>query len=124
MSDTTNRIAGIAYLQIDGETHMLAGELTYSPIKVKRETKSGQDGVHGYGEMPAPPFISGTLRDSGSLTVADFNAMTNVTVTLNLANGKTVIGRNMWTVDAQEVNTTEGTFDLKFEGFDGCITEQ
>ena len=46
-----------------------------------------------------------------------FNAMTNVTVTVELANGKTIIGRNMWTVEAQEVKTAEATFEVKWEGF-------
>ena len=36
------------------------------------------------------------------MSVADFNAMTNVSVVAELANGKTIVGRNMWTVDAQD----------------------
>lgn len=118
MSDTTNRLAGIAYVMVDGTNYMLSGELTYSVSEISRETLLGQDRVHGYSEKPYAGFISGTFRDAGGLTVADFNGMTNVTVTLNLANGKTIIGRNMWTVDAQEVKTQEGTFDVKWEGPD------
>ncbi|MFZ6690229.1 phage tail tube protein [Undibacterium sp. SXout20W] len=117
MADTTNRLAGIAYLSVDGQTYMLAGDLTYSPSKVTRETIVGQDRVHGYSEKPHPGSISGTIRDAGGLSVAAFNAMTNVTVTCELANGKTVVGRNMWTADAQEVKTAEGTFEVKWEGF-------
>ncbi len=117
MSDNTNRLAGIAYLSVDGQSYMLAGDLSYGVSTVKRETLAGQDRVHGYSEMPVAGFVSGTLRDGGSLTVADFNAMSNVTVTLELANGKTIIGRNMWTVEAQEVKTQEGTFEVRWEGF-------
>jgi hypothetical protein len=124
MADNTNRLAGIAWISMDGQNHMLAGELTYSPADVERESLVGQDRVHGYGEKPRAPFISGSLRDAGTLTVKDFNSMTNVTVTLELANGKIVVGRNMWTVEAQEVKTPEATFEIKFEGFSGCITEQ
>lgn len=116
MADTTNRLAGIAYLSVDGQSYMLAGDLAYSPSKVTRETLIGQDRVHGYSEKPHAGFISGSFRDAGGLTVADFNAMTNVTVTAELANGKTIIGRGMWTVDAQEVKTAEATFDVKWEG--------
>ena len=116
MADTTNRLAGIAYLSVDGQSYMLSGDLAYNPSTVTRETATGQDGVHGYIEKPHAGYISGTLRDAGGLTVASFNAMTNVTVTAELANGKTVVGRNMWTVDAQEVKTAEGTFDVKWEG--------
>ncbi len=35
---------------------------------------------------------------------------------LTLANGKTIIGSNMWCVNAQEVKTTDGTFEVRFEG--------
>jgi hypothetical protein len=50
------------------------------------------------------------------LTVADFNQMTNVTISLSLANGKQVVGRNMWCTGVQEVKTQEATFEVKFEG--------
>lgn len=115
MADTTKRLAGVAYLSVDGQSYMLAGDLSYSVSSISRETLIGQDRVHGYSEKPHAGSISGTLRDAGGLTVADFNAMTNVTVTCELANGKTVIGRNMWTTDAQEVKTAEGTFEVKWE---------
>jgi hypothetical protein len=117
MADTTNRLAGVAYLSVDGQSYMVAGEISYSVSRVKRESLSGPSGVQGYSEQPIPGSISGSLRDAGSLTVADFNAMTNVSVTVELANGKTIIGRNMWTVESQEVKSGEATFDVKFEGF-------
>lgn len=117
MADTTNRLAGVAYITVDGKSYMLAADATYSVSKVKRETLSGQSGVQGYSETPIPGTISGTFRDAGSLTVADFNAMTNATVMLELANGKMIVGRNMWTVESQEVKTQEATFEVKFEGF-------
>src|SRR5450830_379544 len=117
MADTTNRLAGVAYLSVDGQSYMLAGEVSYSVSRVKRESLSGPSGVQGYSEMPIPGSISGQFRDAGVLTVAKFNAMTNVSVTVELANGKTIVGRNMWTVDSQEVKSGEATFDVKFEGF-------
>ena len=116
MADNTNRLAGVAYLTVDGQSYILSGELSYGVSTRKRETLSGQDRVHGYSEMPIPGFISGTLRDSGQLSVASINAMTNVNVTVELANGKTIIGRNMWTVEAQEVKTAEATFEVRWEG--------
>lgn len=117
MADTTNRLAGIAYVTVDGQSYMLSGDLAYVVSKVSRETLIGQDSVHGYSEKPHPGSISGTFRDAGNLTVADFNAMTNVTVVAELANGKIITGRNMWTVEAQEVKTAEGNFEVKWEGF-------
>lgn len=123
MADTTNRLAGVAYITVDGANYRLVGELSYGPSKVKRDTLTGQDAVHGYSEMPVPGFISGTFRDAGGLKVADFNAMTNVTVVAELANGKTVIGRNMWQVgEALEVKTQEATVDVRWESAD--VSEQ
>jgi hypothetical protein len=116
MADLTNRLAGIASITVGGTTYLLQGALTWSPSKVTRDTLAGQDQVHGYKEMPVAGFISGTLRDTDSLTVADFNAMTNVTVAIDLANGKQVIGRNMWCVNVQEVKSEDATFEVRFEG--------
>jgi hypothetical protein len=117
MADTTNRLAGLCNLTIDGQSYMVTGDLSYSPSKVSRETLVGQDRVHGYSEKPHAGFISASLRDAGGLTVAAVNAMTNVSVVAELANGKTIVGRNMWSVNEQEVKTAEGTFEVKWEGF-------
>jgi hypothetical protein len=116
MADNTNRLAGVASITVGGVNYLLQGELSYSPSTVMRDTLAGQDQVHGYKEMPVAPYISGTLRDTNNLTVQDFNQMTNVTVSLSLANGKSIVGRNMWCVKVQEVKATEATFEVRFEG--------
>ena len=36
MSDNTNRLAGIAYLSVDGQSYMLAGDLSYGVSTVTR----------------------------------------------------------------------------------------
>lgn len=116
MGDTTNRLAGTAEVTVDGVTIMVAGQFKYSPSTVKRETLTGMDTVHGYKEKPVAGFISCQVRDSGGTTVADFNGQTNVTVTAMLANGKTIIGSGLWTVEAQEVDSEDAVFDVRWEG--------
>jgi hypothetical protein len=117
MAIDSSRLAGTAYLTVDGVNYMLVGQLKYSPSKVSRESLVGQDGPHGFKEMPRVGSISMTLRDSGTLKVGDFNTnMVDVTVVARLANGKAVSGAHMWCVDAQEVDTNDGTFEVKFEG--------
>lgn len=123
MAIDPNRLAGEAELTVDGQTYMVAGDFKYSPGSVTRETLIGQDQVHGYKEMPRAPFISASLRDSGGLTVAALNTMTSVTISAILSNSKQVIGRGMWTVEAQEVDTQEAKLEVKFEGLQGCVTE-
>lgn len=123
MADTTNRVAGTAHFSVDGVAYALIGEMEYNPSSVTRESAVGQDGVHGYIEKPMAPHISATLRDIGGISVADLNAMTNTTVTLELANGKLVIGRNMWTVEDQTAKATDGSIEVKWEGLQGSVTE-
>ena len=121
MGDNTNRVAGTAYLAVDGVSYALVGELEYNASLVERESAIGQDGVHGFIEKPMAPHISGSIRDMNNLSVADLNAMTDVTVTLQLANGKLVIGRNMWTVSSITAKATDGTVEVKFEGLQGSV---
>lgn len=120
---TTNRLAGLANLSIGGVTYLLQGEFKYSPGIVDRETLIGMDQVHGYKETPRAPFIEGRLRDANSVVVAAFNALTGVNISVTLANGKTITGSNMWTTKAQEVDSMEALFDVRFEGQQGAVTE-
>lgn len=122
MADTTNRLAGTAYLSVDGVTYMLVGDFEYSPSVLARESLTGMDGVHGYSEKPQASHISGTLRDSNGLSVASLGQMTNVTVVAELANGKTIVGRNMWTVESQTAKSADATIEVKWEGL--SVTEQ
>jgi hypothetical protein len=111
-----NRLAGTASLTVDGQNYLLVGDFEYNPSTVTRESLVGMDDVHGFSEKKRVGSISGTLRDTGGLTVADLNAMDNVTVVAQLGNGKTIIGRNMWTVEDQTVKSTDATVEVKFEG--------
>lgn len=122
MAANPNRLAGTAFVSVDGTSYMVAGEFEYSPSKVSRETLVGQDRVHGFSEKPIAPHISATLRDSAGLSVASLNAMDNVTVNAQLANGKSIVGRNMWTVESQTAKAADGTIEVKWEGPD--VTEQ
>lgn len=110
------RRAGVASMTIDGEAVDVASDLAYDPSTVKRESLPGQSGIQGFSEMPKTGTMGCKIRDSGSMTVATFNAKTNSTIVAILANGKTVYGDGMWCTDVSEVTTAEATFDVKFEG--------
>jgi hypothetical protein len=114
-----NRLGGVASVTIDGRTFSIVGEGTYRPSSSKRESLVGQDGYHGYSEMPQPGKISWKGRDSGAVNIGALNEAANVTVVLVLANGKTVVGRNMArTGEPIEVNSEDATFSVEFEGAD------
>lgn len=112
------RLAGITGVTIEGNAFMLVSDLTWSPSKWKRETLVGLDSVHGFSEVPLQGFVEMTLRDSGDISVGDFNEFRCVEVLVALANGKVVGGANMWCVSALEVRAAEGTFQVRFDGID------
>lgn len=120
------RIAGTAFLAVDGQTLPLVGDFEYMPSTVSREPLLGMDGVHGYTEKPVAGWIKGTIRDAGGLKVADLNAMVGVTVTCVLANGKTVTGRNMWQngTEPPSGKSAEATIEMEWAGVQGSVTER
>lgn len=122
MAAIKNFIAGTAYIYVDGRNYLLRGDFQYRPTTVERKSLVGMDKVHGFSEQPAVGMIKGKMSDAGDLRVGDFNKMRDVTVVAELANGKTIIGRNMWTTEAQPTESTEGTVEVTWEGPD--VTEQ
>lgn len=118
MADTTNRIAGVCYLSIDGVATALVGEFSYRPASPTRETKVGADGVHGYKEKPGAGMVKAKLRDGQGVSVTALGQMTNVTVTAELANGKTIIGRNMWVTEPPSADSEEAEIEITWEGPD------
>lgn len=112
------RLAGVASVAIDGTAYDLVGDLTWSPSTRKRTTLTGMDRVHGYAEQVVAGYIAMKLRDNGARAAQTFQGMVNVTVVVNLANGKQVSGSGMWNVEAVEVEAMEATFAVRFEGND------
>lgn len=117
---TTMRRAGVAAGFINGVPYDII-ETRYSPSKSVKETLKGQNGIHGFSEMPQQGRIVMSIRDAGGMSVADFSGMSDVEVQLSLANGKTVGGAGMWCTESVEVNTVEGTMEVTFEG--ASVTE-
>jgi hypothetical protein len=58
--------------------------------------------------------MSMTITDLGGVSITRVRDWTNVTVTAELMNLKTYVGRNGWTEDARELNTKEGSYEIKF----------
>ncbi|WP_174296536.1 phage tail tube protein [Sphingomonas bacterium] len=113
------RLAGTMYATIDGKQYMVTGEGNYTVSSVTRETLKGQSGIHGFSEMPQPGKISWKARDGNDVSIAALNGAVDATVVLELANGKMIIGRNMWKAgDPIAVTTEDASFDIEFEGPD------
>src|SRR5580700_12119976 len=80
------RIAGIAFLTVDGDQLALRGNFTVSPSPVERAMIAGQDGVHGYQELPRVPYIEGDISTVQGLLLEDLEAQVDSTVIAQLAN--------------------------------------
>lgn len=110
------RIAGIAYLKVNGDMYPLRGNFTVSPSSVERTGVAGQDYVHGYSELPRVPFIEGDVSTTPGMSVETLERMTDVTVTAELANESVYVLKQGWCKSAIEINTREGQFRVRFEG--------
>ena len=106
---TNNRRAGIIYVKVDGRQYDAKGAYTYNLGKPKRDAIIGADGVHGYKETPQVAFIEGAVTDSDELDLATLVTADNVTVTLELNNGKvvTLSGPDGYVYDPDGVCTQE-----------------
>jgi hypothetical protein len=114
------RRAGIIQLQVDGEILDAKGNFTYNIGRPKREAILGSDGaVHGFKETVQVPFIEGEITDRGDLDVEALIGMTDGTVTLSLANGKTIVLRSAWYAGEGTGNTEEANIPVRWEGKNG-----
>ncbi|EHL97706.1 hypothetical protein HMPREF9946_03989 [Acetobacteraceae bacterium AT-5844] len=122
MSGSMQRLGGRFWIWIDGIQFPVVSQPTYGVATTKKTLLKGLDGIHGYAEEPVPGFIAVTLRDTADVSMSEFDRMTDVSVSAQLANGKRVSGNNMVCVETVEVDATEGTFSVRFEGED--VTDQ
>jgi len=110
------RLAGIVLVKVDGEQYKAAGDFTYSLGLGKREALAGPDGVHGYKETPQTPFVEGEIRDHADLDLEAVMTATDVTVTLELANGKVISLTGAWWASDGQVGTADAKIKARFEG--------
>lgn len=110
------RIGGVANVFADGRSLPIRGNLTVSPDPSENQVVAGMDGVHGYNERPRAPFIQGDFSTKANVNLRDVARMTNVTVTAELANGKTFVLVNATRTTPSEINASEGSFTIRWEG--------
>jgi hypothetical protein len=110
------RIAGIAFLMVDNNQMALRGNFTVSPTVVERTMLAGQDGIHGYQELPRVPYIEGDISTVPNLNILDLEAQVNVTVVAQLANQKQYTLGQAVCKAGLEVNTRDGQTRVRWEG--------
>lgn len=112
-----SRRAGIVQFKINGDVFDVKGEITYSLGYNARETILGHDRPHGFKELPTVPFCEVELTDAGNLSLSALAATVDATLTIALANGKTIVFRNAFACnpDGLSVTTEEGVISQRFE---------
>jgi len=110
------RFAGIAFLMVDGNQMALRGNFTVSPSPVERTMIAGQDGVHGYQELPRVPYIEGDISTVPNLNLEDLEQQSDVTVVAQLANGKQYTLSGASCKAGFEANTRDGQVRVRWEG--------
>jgi len=119
MADCPYGIGGVAYLKVDGEQVALRGALTISFFPFERTGVAGMDGVHGYTQAPRAPTMTADLTDIGGLSLTKLQSICNSTITAELLNGKTYVLANAWVSGTPELDATDGTVSVTFEGMTG-----
>jgi Phage tail tube protein len=110
------RIAGIAFVTVDGNQMALRGNLTVSPSAVERTMLAGQDGVHGYQEMPRVPYISGDFSTLPGMRLEDLDGQVDVTVVASLANGMIYSLTEGVCTAGLEPNAADGQVTVRWDG--------
>jgi hypothetical protein len=109
-------IGGTAYLKIDGDQKTLAGSWSVSPTATIKTGVVGLSGVAGYTDAARIPYMEGSLIDNGNLSIADLEAITSATITLELVNGKTYVGYEMFLAGEPSHDASNGEVSVRFEG--------
>lgn len=118
MSDN-KRIAGTAYFKADGEQFTLGGSMSYSVNEMTKTGVAGLSGVAGYTEASHVPYIEGEFFTTKEFATKKFEKMENATITLELANGTTVLLEQAWLSGDIAPDVAAGTCTLRFEGMRG-----
>ncbi|MHC8492795.1 phage tail tube protein [Thalassospira sp. SM2505] len=111
-----NRRAGRIYFKVDGTQYDAKGSFSYNLGADKRDGIVGADGVHGYKAMPQVPFIEGAVTDRPDMDLKSVLELDGVTVTLELANSKTIVLRNAWWAGEGTGSSEEAEIPVRFEG--------
>ena len=109
-------VGGRIVVTVNGERIPCKGSWTYNLGRPMKEAIVGSDEVHGHKELPQVPFIEGATTDVRALDLEALLDATDVTVTLDLPNGKTIALFNAWFAGEGSGTTEEGEIAVRFEG--------
>lgn len=114
-------IGGKVLVSIDGERVLVRGSVTSNIGQDRlRETVVGVDEVHGFTDTVVAPFLQVDVTEIPEFPLSRFNAVTDATVTAELADGRTLILSHAAQIGELERNAEDGSIgSVRFEGTKG-----
>ena len=109
------KIAGTAFVKIDGDQVSLSADMKLAPFGVERSAVVGLSGVAGFKEENVVPMAEMTAIKGSKTDIEKIQNITDSTVTIELATGEVWVYRNAWFAGRLEVDGAEGTFGMRFE---------
>lgn len=113
------RVGGVIFLKVNGELLQAKGAFSYNIGVNQKEPVIGVDGVHGFTEKPQAAFVEGTITDSDALDLETLLSTRDATITLELANGKTIVLEEAWQSAAGQGSTEAGELEIRFDAIRG-----
>lgn len=108
--------AGKITLKTDGMVLDAKGSFTYNLGRDKLTAIVGADRVHGAYSAVQVPFIEGVITDGEDVDLNAILTARDITVTLDLDNGKTIVLRQAWFASEGNVTTEQGEVAVRWEG--------
>ncbi len=114
----SERVGGKISLKVNGMVYRSRGKFSCSLGKSEKKAVMGHSGILGYSEETKPGYIEGEIVDSQDFLFSDLDKEKDVTVTVTLANGKTICLKNAYfcNPDGLTLDTEEGAIKVRWEG--------
>lgn len=113
------RVAGICYVKADGTQFEVKGGIEAPLNNKSREAVMGLGGVAGFKETEQRPFVKVEAIFTPDFPISTIASSTNMTITVEFANGKVYTLSNAWVEGETPANGEEGTTTLEFSGIKG-----
>ena len=116
---SSKKIAGTCYIKVDGAQLEVAGGVEFPLMNVKRETVMADAGAVGFSEVAIAPYVKLSAKVPRDFPVAKLQKATDMTVTVEAANGMVYTLSDAFVQGEPGVNASEGSIDLEFGGLNG-----